>query len=89
MKVLETLRNEFEVELAAKDARILQVGPHPPRPPHPHAFTSSFQLQHNNSQLCIAAEDQSQSLGGPTEFHSQLDETPRVLQQSYKKTTNL
>ena len=30
MKVLETLRNEFEVELAAKDARILQVGPHPP-----------------------------------------------------------
>ena len=30
MKVLETLRNEFEVELAAKDARILQVGPDPP-----------------------------------------------------------
>ena len=25
MKVLETLRNEFEEELAAKDARILQV----------------------------------------------------------------
>ena len=82
MKVLETLRNEFEVELAAKDARILQVGPHPPvRLILMHAF----QLQHNNSQLCIAAEDQSQSLGGPTEFHSQLDETPRVLQQSYKK----